>query len=509
MKVRKSQDANLLKRTLVAMIRDDYTAGAVADKWTPDGLFGPPYANLLGRWCIEHHAEHGKAPGQSIMDYFADWAASPKSDDKTADNVEAFLRHLSADFDREPVQSEKAVADATTYFDGVRQKQLAEKAELARESGQLDKARELYLEATKPFSLNGKAARVVRLADVERRKVSWLWRSWVPWGQLAILDGDMGCGKTQIALDIAARVTRGWQMPPGGRKRHRRDGRKPANVLILSSEDDAASTIGPRFDAAGGDGERALVLTPDSEGNAPMMFPQSFPELERLIREHDIRLVVIDPFYGFLDGKVDSNTDHKVRSVMRFLSDIAQQTGCTIVLIRHLNKKTDTDPLYRGGGSVGVAAACPAALIIGRDPENRDVRVLAGNRIKHAPMAASMAYTIEGFDHPEAGATSRVEWIGETELTAHDILRPEKKKQGRPSKQDEIVEFIQGLFAKRKTMTATELEEKVIGRFGCSPGTFKTARKTAGVKAQKQGMSGGWIVRLSGEESNNSAEEAK
>lgn len=497
----KRREGSEVRRVLAALVTDPEVLKAVAERWPKQGdLFDAPYANLVGGWCVEHWERYGNAINGQLRARFDEWASATKRPDETIEGVERFLEAADEEHEHADDASSKFLLDvAARYFNKVRLNRLREQMEELVEIGRVDEANAL-LAAHEPFSLNGKAARVVKLSEVERRKVSWLWRSWIPWGQLTIIDGDMGCGKTQIALDIAARVTRGWVMPPGGRKRYQRDARKPANVLILSSEDDAASTIGPRFDAAGGDGDRAMVLTPDSEGNAPMMFPQSFPELERLIKQEEIRLVIVDPFYGFLDGKVDSNTDHKVRVVMRFLSDIAQATGCAIVLIRHLNKKTDTDPLYRGGGSVGVAAACPAALIIGRDPENRDVRVLAGNRIKHAPMAASMAYTIEGFDHPEAGATSRVKWIGETELTASDILRPEKKKQGRPSKQDEIVEFIQGLFVKRKTIPATELEEKVIGRFGCSRPTFLVARKTAGVESTKQGMSGGWIVRLSGEE---------
>lgn len=496
-------EATRMKTVLTGMVVSDEVLAAVAAKWPKHGgLFPTKDANEVARWCIEHHEDCGKAPGRAITKRYAEWAEEMdggRRERPETRNMEQFLRHLSDEYDREPLNAKHVIKQAQGYFDSVLTQRAMEQAELLRADGKVDEARAV-LSSIAPFRLNGEASRVVKLSDVERRKVSWLWRSWIPWGQLAIIDGDMGCGKTQIALDLAARVTRGWGMPPGGRKPHRRDCRKPANVLILSSEDDAASTIGPRFDAAGGDPERCWVLTPDPEGNAPMTFPQSYADLLRLIRDNDIRLVVIDPFYGFLDGKVDSNTDHKVRVAMRGLSDIAQATGCAIVLIRHLNKKTDTDPLYRGGGSVGVAAACPAALIIGRDPENRDVRVLAANRIKHAPMAASIAYDIEGFQHTEAGTTSRVSWIGETELTAHDILQPTKRKQGRPSQQDEIVEFIRGLFTKRqKKMPASELEEKTVERFGCSHGTYLTARKTAGVKATKDGMRGGWIVQLSEE----------
>jgi hypothetical protein len=47
----------------------------------------------------------------------------------------------------------------------------------------------------------------VRVADVARRRVGWLWPGRVPAGKLTLVAGDPGIGKSLMALDMAARTT--------------------------------------------------------------------------------------------------------------------------------------------------------------------------------------------------------------------------------------------------------------------------------------------------------------
>ncbi len=54
------------------------------------------------------------------------------------------------------------------------------------------------------------------LADVESEDVDWLWENRIARKAMTILDGDPGLGKSTLTLDLAARVSRGWAMPPGG-----------------------------------------------------------------------------------------------------------------------------------------------------------------------------------------------------------------------------------------------------------------------------------------------------
>ena len=54
---------------------------------------------------------------------------------------------------------------------------------------------------------------IAKLADIEASNVSFLLPPYLPKGKQTLLVGDPGEGKTWIALDIAARVTQGWELP--------------------------------------------------------------------------------------------------------------------------------------------------------------------------------------------------------------------------------------------------------------------------------------------------------
>src|SRR5205823_3028494 len=86
---------------------------------------------------------------------------------------------------------------------------------------------------------------IIQLSDVKPEPVEWLWTSRIAAGKLTLFAGDPGLGKSQITIDIAARITTGSSWPD--------DGQAPVgNVIILSAEDGIADTLRPRFEAAAG-----------------------------------------------------------------------------------------------------------------------------------------------------------------------------------------------------------------------------------------------------------------
>src|SRR5207245_9472409 len=92
------------------------------------------------------------------------------------------------------------------------------------------------------------------LSQVETRPVHWLWDKHLPLGKITLLDGDPGMGKSLLALDLAARVSSGLPMPDGTPGQQ-------GGVILIAPEDDAADTLTPRLEAAGGDHSRVLLLT--------------------------------------------------------------------------------------------------------------------------------------------------------------------------------------------------------------------------------------------------------
>jgi hypothetical protein len=144
------------------------------------------------------------------------------------------------------------------------------------------------------------AARPVfqRLSEVEPSTVEWLWPGYIPRGKVTLVVGDPALGKSTLTSDLAARVTTGAPMPGGGA-----DG--PAGVVLLNAEDGDADTIRPRFDAAGGDPRRVLLiphLQLDGGAERPLSLPEDVDCLREAVRECEAQLVVMDPLVVFLSG---------------------------------------------------------------------------------------------------------------------------------------------------------------------------------------------------------------
>lgn len=47
---------------------------------------------------------------------------------------------------------------------------------------------------------NEKTLSLVRMSDVQLQEVKWLWKPYIPFGKLTIIQGDPGEGKTTFAL---------------------------------------------------------------------------------------------------------------------------------------------------------------------------------------------------------------------------------------------------------------------------------------------------------------------
>src|SRR5262249_41173688 len=54
-----------------------------------------------------------------------------------------------------------------------------------------------------------------RALGIRPRTLKWVWEGVIPRGKLTVLAGDSGSGKSLVALDVIARLTRGILLPSG------------------------------------------------------------------------------------------------------------------------------------------------------------------------------------------------------------------------------------------------------------------------------------------------------
>ncbi len=80
---------------------------------------------------------------------------------------------------------------------------------------------------------------VIKMSDVEEKVVQWLWYPFIPFGKVILIQGNLGKGKTWLAMALCAYCTAGRELAnvlPI----------EPFNVFYQTAEDGVGDTIKPR-----------------------------------------------------------------------------------------------------------------------------------------------------------------------------------------------------------------------------------------------------------------------
>ena len=307
-------------------------------------------------------------------------------------------------------------------------------------------------EPTKPETV-----KIIRMSDVELTPVEWLWKPYLPFGKLSVLQGNPGEGKTYFAMHLAAACTNGKLLPNMERM-------EPFNVIYQTAEDGLGDTVKPRLIEAGADLDRVLVID-DSD----VQLTLSDERIEKAIIENNARLVIIDPIQAYLGADVDMNRANEVRPIFMRLGQVAQRTGCAILLIGHLNKAAGMQSLQRGLGSIDIAAAVRSVMFIGKLKHDPTMRILTHEKSSLAPPGASLAFSL--------GDEGGFRWVGEYDITADEMLSGVEPQ--RETKTKQAKDLICTLLAGGKRVFSEDIDKAALER-GIPGRTVRDAKRELG-----------------------------
>ena len=177
------------------------------------------------------------------------------------------------------------------------------------------------------------------------------------------------------------------------------------------------------------------------------------------IEKTHAQLMILDPMQAYLGDKVDMNRANEVRTVMKGLTKVANQTGCAIVLVGHLNKSQTANSAQRGLGSMDFRAAARSVLLVGRLKNNRDVRVMVHDKSSLAPEGNSRGFTLdngtlhwqEGYETLTADELLSRAARGNKVALAEDLIR-EQLAGGQPVLANEIYQMAKDAGISRRTV---------------------------------------------------------
>ena len=299
--------------------------------------------------------------------------------------------------------------------------------------------------------------KIIRMSDVELTPVEWLWKPYLPFGKLSVLQGNPGEGKTYFAMHLTAACTNGKLLPNMERM-------EPFNVIYQTAEDGLGDTVKPRLIEAGADLDRVLVID-DSE----VQLTLSDERIEKAIVENNARLVIIDPIQAYLGADVDMNRANEVWPIFMRLGQVAQRTGCAILLIGHLNKAAGMQSLQRGLGSIDIAAAVRSVMFIGKLKHDPTMRILAHEKSSLAPPGASLAFSL--------GDEGGFRWVGEYDITADEMLSGIEPQ--RETKTQQAKDLICTLLAGGKQVLSEDIDKAALER-GIPGRTVRDAKRELG-----------------------------
>jgi hypothetical protein len=167
------------------------------------------------------------------------------------------------------------------------------------------------------------------------------------------------------------------------------------------------------------------------------------------------------------------------------------------VLTRHLNKRSDTTAIQAGGGSIGIIGAARTGLLLVRDPEDKDSRILVGTKSNLARLPRAMRLRL--VEHPVL-KVPRIEWLDQVDRDPDQLLEALRRPKGR-SKLDDAIVLIAELLSKgpRPSVEVTERAREA----GFSERTTERARKKLGVRSERPSggpPDAGWQCRLPSEQ---------
>ena len=314
--------------------------------------------------------------------------------------------------------------------------------------------------------------KLIKMNEIQAEKVSWLWYPYIPYGKITLVQGDPGDGKTTFVLAVAALLTNGKPMP------ETEDTTEPMTVIYQTAEDGLADTIKPRLEEVGADCSKVIVI---DESEQALTLSDS--RIEKAIIQTNAKLLILDPLQAYLGESVDMHRANEIRPIFKALANVAERTGCAILIIGHMNKASGTKGMYRGLGSIDIAAAVRSILLVGRDKENENTRIMAHIKSSLSPEGYPIAFELD--------KDSGFRWIGFYDISVDDLLngtRPDREQTKEMQALSLITEML-----RENDLPCNEIYKRLT-EYKISNRTVQNAKQSAEIRSYKNGAVWYWSL---------------
>lgn len=304
--------------------------------------------------------------------------------------------------------------------------------------------------------------------------VNWLWEPYIAIGKITLLQGDPGCGKSTMMMNLIAELSKGGVTPDG------RAFGAPQRIIYQCSEDGARDTIKPRLVAAGADCCNIAFI--DEEVYSGLTLDDE--RIREAIIEWKPRLVVIDPIQSYIGNDSDLQMAGKARKLMRRIGMWASTYNCAIVLIGHFSKKESAKDLYRGLGSIDVVAAARSVLQVEKSDADEDIRIVKQVKNSLKSKAADLMFEIR----PHTG----FRWLGVAEATEEESSF-ELTLESLPKNKHELAALLIKNALEHGAVESLEIK-RIMSEYNIGNKTMNEVKTELGIKPYKKMRTWYWVM---------------
>lgn len=359
----------------------------------------------------------------------------------------------------------------------------------------LDKEDEEDEDEDKPFAFN-----IRSLDTIEERDIDWLWPGKIPLGELTILEGDPGVGKSFLTHWISAQVCDGNRLPtewPSGVKPIK------GKVVYFDFENDPGTTVKKRIKATGCKNMQNFYQVEDPFTMGDKKYDEA---LVRLMDQIQPKLVVFDTLNHYLAAKGDINNSKDATQALAPFLQFARRYHCAVIVLRHLTKSKDNvKAIYRGQGSIaqtGVARVVLSCAKLNDATEEFEGEGWVGmgtTKNNLSSLGQTLVYRIVFDPKASKGHDDKAHVVmqGFIDKTSEELLAPaQQEKYGKKDKGmtesealDAGISFLLGLLKDGQVLKRTHIME-LAEKAGLSQKDIFRASKEVGIS---KGQGDWWI----------------
>ena len=227
----------------------------------------------------------------------------------------------------------------------------------------------------------------VTLDEIEEKPIDWLWYPYLARGELTILEGDPGVGKSYLMQMISKAICDGEKLPTCRKPMSRKIKDKVAYFDVENSGPVSKS----RMMANGLKNLKNYIL---EEEPFSVDDDDAWDEVLEAIERTKPALVVFYTMNTYI-GMADTNNAAQAQQAFGPFRQIARQFNCAVCVIRHWTKGgKDKSLIYRGQGSIAFTGLARVVMAAISHPEEEGWNLLAITKINVAKKPAPLSYAI-------------------------------------------------------------------------------------------------------------------